>query len=1033
MATKARKISQATWNLHKETILSLYLTSDLALDKLIQVMDIDHQFSATISQFEAQLKAWDARKNLKREEWEDLLERIDYLCSQGIQSRVVISGHPVSMDRIQRARRYCKGELNPKKRRRVESDLQDTTNSSIIGNAWVEIQAQNGEWVRYASSIGVDTVEANNNDSRLDSGSTSTVEESGNVAALVYDESTSPLRHGNLSPRIFSTDISFDNQVFSTSVNQDFSSLNMTFIGLNQPPSQSFTHDYLSSSIAFPTLEVVPSPFRSFDIIPFQPSTFYLEDLPFGRFERELTSRGFKLTASPSPMQDSYLLSGAQKLAARFWQDAIPLMSKKNKKSYESNAYSAFVTLQKLETILPRAQQDCANGNTIGTSKGNSGVDLHRLLLYSAANGFAGIDDIPIETVFRFLDNNKTSSLLSRIFQENRSPVTKSLAENLFRASIDACDHQKTRFFLQTGLIDINNIFCFDRGKKMTPIERAAQLQALKVIHELLIFKPGVKKQTGLALGYLIHSRCPDNLTKREHSPFRPEYLDVVDALIKAGANITVGSIHNALLNFVDMSVAEMLLDRFEPRIHFKLMSNSYLSFIAKELSDASATKVISKLISSCEETGSGAMRGHIQLVRLLFKYAKSSTQVLSASIRSGNQELINFLLGQNIDLEQAPAERVSSEKESYPDPAEYTTPLAEAIAARDDVLIKTLENREPTFHTTKRYFIRDSVPEDMDILIFFLAIKHDNKSMLHFLLGKGANALTEGALELAAEGHPDMLRILLEHLTVSKDVIARFQSIYPAIPRSIVGEAIKRGDLDVLDIVLNCKKFDIKSMDDNCSLLEAIARDGDDSNLYFQFTKRLLDAGCDINRVIRKPNQYQMCCNMTPLLAAIITRNIHLVQLIIDRGANINQEAVFGVRQTPLQVAAEVGSLDIVELLLRNGAEVNAKAALRCGGTALQYAAASGNCNIVAILMEKGADLYGSASEFGGKWPIEAAAEKGRLDMIQFLWNMSIIGFPLDQCRKAVQLAEENGHMGCKELILQLAASSGIMPTLEG
>lgn len=47
MATKTRKIPQEEWDLHKETILSHYLTSDLALDKLVQVMDEVNGFSAT--------------------------------------------------------------------------------------------------------------------------------------------------------------------------------------------------------------------------------------------------------------------------------------------------------------------------------------------------------------------------------------------------------------------------------------------------------------------------------------------------------------------------------------------------------------------------------------------------------------------------------------------------------------------------------------------------------------------------------------------------------------------------------------------------------------------------------------------------------------------------------------------------------------------------------------------------------------------------------------------------------------------------
>ncbi|KAI1089162.1 ankyrin [Rostrohypoxylon terebratum] len=1184
MATKTRKIPQEAWDFHKETILSLYLTSDLALDKLVQVMDKDHRFSATISQFEFQLKAWDARKNLKRGEWEYLLKKIDDLCCQGIQSRVVISGHPVSTDRIQRARRYCKGKSNPEKRRRLEPDLANTGHSCTTSNAWIEIQGQNREWIRNTGAV---SAEATSSDSRPDSGSTPAVEEREDLVAPVYDSIISPPELSNLSPRIFPFDISFDN-LYPPGMNQHSPFLDMSFIGLEHSFSQSFLHDGPSAPITFPTFGPTTPLLRSFDTTLFQPITFHWEDLPFRKFERYLMSRGLKLAACPSPMQDSSLLCGPQKLAAKFWQDAVSMMSKKNDKSYERNAYSTFITLQKLDTLLPRAQQKNDNINSTRSMQGRSDVDLHRLLLYSAANGFAGMDDIPIELVLRFLDSSKTTSLLSQNFRRNASPVAKSLAENLFRAAIESCDRHKIRSFLQTGLVDVNNTPCFSDGEKLTPIERAAQLQAVEVVHELLTFKADINKTykpqktpefptpntraVQGALELLISGRCPNDSRMRDHSPFPPRYLELIDTLIKSGVVITAKSIDLALTRFAHSDLAELLLDRTPPHLHSKLMQppHSFLKTILMEFSDELATKVVTKLISDCKETCcdsclirnqrdrhnqyltnevfvTAALRGHIQLVRLLLTFVQPPVDVLSAAIRNGNQTLIDLILDQNLDISHGPSGRFLKRNEGS------STPLAEAIAARNKALIETLEMKgvlehinspskifpailattevgdidymkkllalhpvaldgplqaalfiaaechqedalrflldigagqlghtrfaggnieevffkvyhwgnaslitemmlnipEVMFHYISGSLINDSKPEDVDMLVFFckssratsafisacllIAVDHNNSSMLHFLLGKGANPLWQGVLELAAKERPEMLRLLLEYIPLQKDVIGNTEVDSNTI-RSIVTEVIERSDMEVLDILLKSEKFDINSFGEGCSpLLAAITEDADDPRSDFPFTLRLLDAGYDINGVAIPRFQTRLAWAMTPLIAAIQTRNKNLVQLLLDRGANTNREAAYGVSQTPLQAAAYVGSLDIVELLLQNGADVNTKAALRRGGTALQCAAASGNCNIVTILIDHGADIYASPSEFGGRWPIEAAAENGRVDMIQLLWNISMFGFPLEQCRKAVQLAEENGHIGCKELILQLAASSGIMPTLEG
>ncbi|KAI0101287.1 hypothetical protein F4814DRAFT_432889 [Daldinia grandis] len=47
MASKARKVSSENWERHKETILSLYLTSGLSGEELVQTMENDYGFIAT--------------------------------------------------------------------------------------------------------------------------------------------------------------------------------------------------------------------------------------------------------------------------------------------------------------------------------------------------------------------------------------------------------------------------------------------------------------------------------------------------------------------------------------------------------------------------------------------------------------------------------------------------------------------------------------------------------------------------------------------------------------------------------------------------------------------------------------------------------------------------------------------------------------------------------------------------------------------------------------------------------------------------
>ena len=60
----------------------------------------------------------------------------------------------------------------------------------------------------------------------------------------------------------------------------------------------------------------------------------------------------------------------------------------------------------------------------------------------------------------------------------------------------------------------------------------------------------------------------------------------------------------------------------------------------------------------------------------------------------------------------------------------------------------------------------------------------------------------------------------------------------------------------------------------------------------------------------------------MTPLHFAIYKDNSEIVELLIDKGADVNAKAVGG--QTPLHV--NTIQLEVAELLIDKGADVNAK-----------------------------------------------------------------------------------------------------------
>ncbi|CAO2658355.1 Nn.00g060780.m01.CDS01 [Neocucurbitaria sp. VM-36] len=115
----------------------------------------------------------------------------------------------------------------------------------------------------------------------------------------------------------------------------------------------------------------------------------------------------------------------------------------------------------------------------------------------------------------------------------------------------------------------------------------------------------------------------------------------------------------------------------------------------------------------------------------------------------------------------------------------------------------------------------------------------------------------------------------------------------------------------------------------------------------------------------------------------------------------------------TCLQIAAMRDQVHLVRMLLDKGAHVNAKPSPRYGATALQYAAISGNFDMFNMLLEAGAEINASPSDRDGRTPIEGAAEWGRLDMTHYLLELGadMQGRTNRNYRRTVCRAWENGH----------------------
>ncbi|NOU21978.1 MAG: hypothetical protein HOO93_09335 [Methyloglobulus sp.] len=118
-----------------------------------------------------------------------------------------------------------------------------------------------------------------------------------------------------------------------------------------------------------------------------------------------------------------------------------------------------------------------------------------------------------------------------------------------------------------------------------------------------------------------------------------------------------------------------------------------------------------------------------------------------------------------------------------------------------------------------------------------------------------------------------------------------------------------------------------------------------------------------------------------TPLHAAIDKQDIQLINVLIKKGADINQKAGLG-NISPLSLAVGSDNLELVKLFVENGANVNSSD--DSGWTPLIVALENSHFEVAKFLIDHGANL--NAHTTSGESPIGLAKKKSRNDIVELL-----------------------------------------------
>lgn len=94
--------ADALWEEKKDTLRELYISENMTLDQVRNVMANSYNFEATNSQYERKSKQWKFRKHCKRTDWVAVSEMVSKRKRDGKESEVIIDGVPVPPKKVRK-------------------------------------------------------------------------------------------------------------------------------------------------------------------------------------------------------------------------------------------------------------------------------------------------------------------------------------------------------------------------------------------------------------------------------------------------------------------------------------------------------------------------------------------------------------------------------------------------------------------------------------------------------------------------------------------------------------------------------------------------------------------------------------------------------------------------------------------------------------------------------------------------------------------------------------------------------------------
>ncbi len=623
---------------------------------------------------------------------------------------------------------------------------------------------------------------------------------------------------------------------------------------------------------------------------------------------------------------------------------------------------------------------------------------LHRQILFSVANSFAGVGASDIGSVIRFLRTEMDETLYQLILHFP-GYSSRAIAQNIFKGAIEAGDASIVDLLLTDRLagIDVNQQLCSVDGESFTPIERASALRHAGVIRSLLRHHADVNLTLRPSRG---SGGALNNAIGKTYSKYKRVDPKIFRMLLQAGGYLS----HRRLLYIItheDEEFISLVISRNARKNVIKWSKLGVFHKAVKILKEQTSIDIIEIMLDVGADLDYSykfgaynttrrrvidvaAQRGSLEMVKVLLNNrALLSSDTLTYAVKSTNEDLVHFIVERGADIN-----RIGPLGDTALDVAAQRGSL--------EMVKVLLNNRASLSGDTLTYAIRST-----------------NEDLILFLLERGADINSIGALgmtplEAAISVRNARIISLLEerggfvNLKDTKHVSAALMAasragdvaftkyllqlecqISPHYLGHALVEATKGGFEEVATVLLDAgaKTY--------CSLAYAL------KTCSPAFVFALLDAGAHPRYCHKYSTSYSTIKDATD------KGNRSVIDALLFAGADVNRE------ETALTLAVAQENYGLVQLLLDSGANINPRNSFFSDVTALETAARSGDLRMAHFLLDRGADPHDSKA-------LRGAQVKNRklFDLLiqehKVRYPMGRKGFGSEALAQAIKMSEE-------------------------